>query len=54
MSKAMDPVLNADDKKLMEDLLKSGHVEHKFAIRLQTVVHRANGKSPTEIVELFS
>jgi transposase len=51
MSKAIAPELNADDKELMESLLRSGHIEHKYAVRLQTVVHRTNGKSPTEIAE---
>jgi transposase len=51
MSKAIAPEINADDKTLMEDLLRSGHIEHKYAVRLQTVLHRAGGKSPTEIAE---
>jgi transposase len=51
MSKAIAPELNADDKTLMEQLLRSGHIEHKYAVRLQTVLHRANGKSAAEIAE---
>ena len=51
MGKAIVPELNADDKKLMESLLRSGHIEHKYAVRLQTVLHRASGKPPTEVAE---
>jgi hypothetical protein len=29
MSKGIAPELNADDKTLMEKLLRSGHIEHK-------------------------
>jgi DNA-binding NarL/FixJ family response regulator len=51
MSKAIAPELNADDKTLMEKLLRSGHIEHKYAVRPQTVLHRANGKSSAEIAK---
>jgi hypothetical protein len=32
----------------MEKLLASGNIMHKYAIRLQTVLCRANGKSVAE------
>jgi transposase len=51
MAKAIDPALIAKDKILMEQLLASGHIEHKYAVRLRTVLNRAKGKPPTEIAE---
>jgi hypothetical protein len=51
MAKVIDPALVAEDKILMEQLLADGHIEHKYAVRLQTVLNRAKGKSPTEIAE---
>ncbi|GHV69955.1 hypothetical protein AGMMS49928_15180 [Spirochaetia bacterium] len=35
----------------MEQLLASGHIEYKYAVRLQVVLHRANGKASTTIAE---
>ncbi len=35
----------------MEKLLASGHIQHKFAVRLQTVLNRAKGIPPTEIAK---
>ncbi|GHV75164.1 hypothetical protein AGMMS49940_24660 [Spirochaetia bacterium] len=51
MAKALVPALVADDKILIENILTSGHIEYKYAVRLQAVLHRANGKSPTDIAE---
>ena len=51
MAKEIKAALAAEDKVLMEQLLASGHIEHKYAVRLQVVLHRANGKSPTDIAE---
>ena len=53
MAKSLIPALVADDKILMEKLLVSGHIEYKYAIRLQVVLNRAKGKLPTEIAEYF-
>jgi transposase len=43
------PNINEEDKQLMKNLLASGHIVHKFAVRLQTVLNRAEGKSPNDI-----
>ena len=37
----------------MEKLLSAGHIEYKFAVRLKTVLLRANGKGTTEIAEFL-
>jgi transposase len=49
--KALQPQLNAEDKDLMEKLLTDGHIQHKYAVRLQTVLLRAKGKGTGEIAE---
>ncbi|GHU22770.1 hypothetical protein FACS1894172_05140 [Spirochaetia bacterium] len=51
MANEIKAALVTEDKILMEQLLESGHIEHKYAIRLQVVLHRANGKTPTDIAE---
>jgi transposase len=49
--KSLVPNLVPDDKIIMEKLLAAGTIMHKYAIRLQTVLRRANGKSVAEIAE---
>jgi hypothetical protein len=39
------PRLNAEDKRLMKNILSAGNIKHKFAVRLQTVSHRASGEA---------
>jgi transposase len=51
--KALQPILNSEDKELMEKLLSAGHIEHKYAVRLQTVLLRAKGKGTVEISEFL-
>jgi transposase len=51
--KALQPNLNAEDKDLMEKLLAAGHVQFKYAVRLQTVLLRAKGKGTSEISEFL-
>jgi transposase len=41
----------AEDKILTGQLLAVGHTGHKYAVRLQVVSRRANGKSPASIAE---
>jgi transposase len=43
--KSLAPNLAPEDKALMEKLLATGNIMYKYAIRLQTVLRRANGKS---------
>jgi transposase len=37
----------------METLLAEGHIAHKFALRLQTVVNRAKGRSTNAVVSIL-
>ncbi|MDR2630771.1 MAG: helix-turn-helix domain-containing protein [Spirochaetaceae bacterium] len=53
MKREVLPQLNAEDKDLMEHILAAGKIKHKFAVRLQTVLHRANGKGTNEIAEFL-
>jgi hypothetical protein len=44
--KRLVPNLTPEDKALMEKLLATGNIMYnKYAIRLQTVLRRANGKA---------
>jgi hypothetical protein len=45
----LQPKMNAEDKDLMEKLLSTGHLEQKYAQRLQTILLRARGKKTSEI-----
>jgi transposase len=45
------PNLNDEDKALMQNLLKAGQIKLKYAIRIQTVLHRAAGKPAKLIAE---
>lgn len=38
---------------MMEQLLKAGNMRHKYAVRVQTVLNRAAGKSTTETAEFL-
>jgi hypothetical protein len=49
MKREVLPNLNGDDKTLMENILAAGNIKHKFAVRLQTVLHRANGRATNDI-----
>jgi len=49
----LQPKLNPEDKSLMENLLSAGHIKHKYAVRLQTILLRANGKGTGEISEFL-
>jgi transposase len=49
----LQPRLKPEDKELMEKLLMAGHIEHKYAVRLQTVLLRVKGKGASEIAEFL-
>jgi len=49
MGKTIKPELQGNDLRLMEAILAEGHVEHKYAVRLQTVINRANDLSTNDI-----
>ena len=51
--KALQANLNPEDKELMENLLSGGHIEHKYAVRLQTVLLREKDKGTGEISEFL-
>ena len=51
--KALQPKLNLEDKELIEKLLSAGHIEHKYAVRLQTLLLRAKNKETKEISEFL-
>jgi transposase len=51
--KTLQPILNSEDKDLMEKLLTTVHIQHKFAVRLQTVLLRAKGKGTGEIADFL-
>ena len=52
--KTLQPQLNSEDKELMEKLLSAGHIEHKYAVRLQTILLRAKGKGTSEICDFLA
>jgi hypothetical protein len=43
------PNLNAEDKSVMEKLLKDGKIKHKYAKRIQTVLKRAEAQARSRI-----
>ena len=49
--KKLDVNLDSADKDMMEKLLASGQLKHKYAVRLQTVLLRAKGKRSDDIAE---
>jgi transposase len=51
--KALQPQLSQEDKDLMEKLLSTGHLEQKYAQRLQTILLRARGKETTDIADFL-
>jgi hypothetical protein len=53
MKREILPRLHAEDKSLMKNILFAIKIEHKFAGRLQTVLHRANSKATNDIACFF-
>jgi transposase len=51
--KKLQVEINTEDKNLIQKLLNSGHIEHKFAVRLQTVMLRSRGKGTGEIADFL-
>ena len=52
MAKEITPNLKEDEMQLLEAILAGGHIKHKYAVRLQTVINRAKGHS-TKDTALF-
>jgi len=51
--KEIQPKLTQEDKNLMEKLLSAGHIKHKYAVRLKTILLRAKNKKTDEISEFL-
>ena len=51
--KKLEAEINKEDKDLIEKLLSAGHIEYKYAVRLQTILLRAKGKGTYEISEFL-
>jgi transposase len=49
MAKEIKPSITEKDLRFMETLLAEGHIEHKYAVRLQTVINRAKGRATTDV-----
>ena len=49
--KTLQPELNPEDKSLMEKLLSARHIQHKYAIRLQTIKLRDKGKGIDSLIQ---
>ena len=54
MAKAIEVLASEKDIRLMNALLAAGHIEHKFAVRLQTVVSRYKGISTNTVASVLS
>ncbi|MDR2433553.1 MAG: helix-turn-helix domain-containing protein [Treponema sp.] len=50
----LQPYLNEEVKDLMEKLLSAGEIKHKYALRLQTILLRNQGKGTRDISEFLS
>jgi transposase len=53
MARIITPLVNEKDSMLMETLLKAGHIKHKYAVRLQTVLNRTKGFSTYSIASFL-
>jgi len=51
--KQLQVELNEEDRILMENLLSAGHVEHKYAVRMRTVMLREQGEGTKEIARFL-
>jgi transposase len=49
MAATIKPEIRENDLELMEALLEDGHIKHKYAVRLQTVINKAKGFSTNNI-----
>jgi len=51
--KTIEPNLNSEDRDMMERLLSAGRLRHKYAVRLQAVLRRADGWGAGEIAGIL-
>jgi hypothetical protein len=52
--KEVVPNLNKEDKELMEDILVSGKVLYKYAVRIQTVLLKDRGKRTNDTADFLN
>jgi transposase len=53
MPRTILPQVKEKDVKLMEALLSAGHIEYKYAVRLQTVLNRSRGVSTNTVASVL-
>ncbi len=53
MAQEVIPEIIGNDLQIMESLLADGHIEHKYAVRLQTVLNRAKKFSTNDIAKFL-
>lgn len=53
MRTSIEPKINEIEIEVMKTLLEKGQIKHKHAVRVQTVINRAKGKTPKEIAEFL-
>lgn len=53
MPKIISVQLKGNDLERMETLLSNGHIKHKYAVRIQTVLSRAKGNSTSSIAQVL-
>jgi len=53
MPKLIPVILKENDMELMEAMLSSGQIKHKYAVRIQTVLSRANGNTPSDTAKVL-
>jgi len=53
MAKMIEVLADAADREVMKQLLSSGNIAYKFAVRVQVVLKRAEGWHPTEVARFL-
>jgi len=53
MPKSIPVILKENDLELMEAMLSSGHIRHKHAVRIQTVLSRAKGNTSGDTAKVL-
>ncbi|GHT71697.1 hypothetical protein FACS1894110_25160 [Spirochaetia bacterium] len=53
MRKSIQVVATEKEIRLTETLLSEGHIAYKYAVRIQTVLNRAKGRTTNEIADIL-
>ncbi len=53
MAQEVTPKIKGNDLQIMESLLADGHIEHKYALRLRTVINRSKSFSTNDIAKFL-